>query len=150
MHPSASGQCVISAGSKVAEDGIITPHTHEHLLHPAARECIVPVGNDDIVTEPGIEHANCVLEVASRSVGVLAQVSGRKPQVLSEEIGSHVNLSRHILKVPVADQAVDILPPQAGILYGIGACLHMKADGCSPRNAPLRCIPHPDNSVVVF
>jgi hypothetical protein len=44
------------------------------------------IGQNDIVAKTCLEHANCVLDVAPGSIGILAQIGGRKPEMLGHPI----------------------------------------------------------------
>jgi hypothetical protein len=44
------------------------------------------IGQNDIVAKTCLEHANCVLDVAPGSIGILAQISRRKPEMLGHQI----------------------------------------------------------------
>jgi hypothetical protein len=48
----------------------------------------MPIGQKDIVAKTCLKHANCVLDVAPGSIGILAQIGGRKPEMLGHQIGS--------------------------------------------------------------
>jgi hypothetical protein len=50
------------------------------------------IGQNHSVAKTCLEHANCVLDVASGSVGILAQIGGRKPEMLGQQIGSNRSL----------------------------------------------------------
>jgi hypothetical protein len=47
------------------------------------------IGQNDIIAKTCFEHANCVLDVASGSVGILAQIGGSKPEMLGQQIRGH-------------------------------------------------------------
>jgi hypothetical protein len=52
----------------------------------------MPVGQNHIVAKTCLEHANCVLDMAPGSIGILAQVGGRKSEMLGHQIGGNQSL----------------------------------------------------------
>jgi hypothetical protein len=50
------------------------------------------IGQNHIVAKTCLKHANCVLDVASGSVGILAQIGGRKTEMLGHQIRGHRKL----------------------------------------------------------
>ena len=60
--------------------------------------------------------------------------------MLCHEIRGNIHLIGRGRKVAVADESVDVLSAEARIFYGIGAGLHVEAEGCPIRNSPLRCV----------
>jgi len=50
------------------------------------------IGQNHIVAKTCLKHANCVLDVASGSVGILAQIGGRKTEMLGHKIRGHRKL----------------------------------------------------------
>jgi hypothetical protein len=47
------------------------------------------IGQHHIVTKTCLKHANCVLDVAPGSIGILAQIGGGKPEMLGYQIRGH-------------------------------------------------------------
>jgi hypothetical protein len=50
------------------------------------------IGQNHIVAKTCLEHANCVLDVAPGSIGILAQICRRKPEMLGQQKGSNKTL----------------------------------------------------------
>jgi hypothetical protein len=50
------------------------------------------IGQNHIVAKTCLKHANCVLDVAPGSIGILAQIGGRKPEMLGHQIRGHRTL----------------------------------------------------------
>jgi hypothetical protein len=50
------------------------------------------IGQNDSVAKASVEHANCVLDVTPGSIGILAQVGGREPEMLGHEIRGNKSL----------------------------------------------------------
>jgi hypothetical protein len=50
------------------------------------------IGQNHIVAKTCVEHANCVLDMASGSIGILAQIGGRKPEMLGHQIRGNKSL----------------------------------------------------------
>jgi hypothetical protein len=60
--------------------------------------------------------------------------------MLRYEIRGNIHLIGRGRKMTIAHKAVDVLPGEARILYGIGTSLHMEAERCPVWNSPLRRI----------
>jgi hypothetical protein len=94
----------------MAEYGILGTEFEKCSAHAVGRQGIVSVREENILAQSGFERANCVLEVAPGSVGILTQIGGRKPKALSNEIGGYGRLLRGGRESTVADQPVHIFP----------------------------------------
>jgi hypothetical protein len=70
--------------------------------------------------------------------------------MLSYEIRGNIHLIGRGLKMTVAHEAVDVLPGEARILYGIGTGLHMEAERCPARNSPLRRVSDSHYSILIL
>jgi len=79
VHGPSGSQGIAGRGAGMAEYGFIACTLHENALHASGRKRIVAVGDENIVAESSLEHANCVVKVAPGSVGILAKVSGIEP-----------------------------------------------------------------------
>jgi hypothetical protein len=110
----------------------------------------VPVDDDHVFAEPGIQHANCVPELAPRSVGILAEISRGETQMLGNQVRRNLGLPSARREVPIGYQSIDILSSQPCILNRIGSRLQTEAERCSARNPPLRRVAHSCDSVLFF
>jgi hypothetical protein len=70
----------------MAEYRIIGIPLQKRAPHAVTGKSIMSIGQNHIVAETGLEHANCVLDVAPGSVGVLAHIGGGKPEMLGHQI----------------------------------------------------------------
>jgi hypothetical protein len=52
----------------------------------------MPIGQNHILAKTCLKHANCVLDVAPGSIGILAQICRRKPEMLGHQIGGNKSL----------------------------------------------------------
>ena len=70
--------------------------------------------------------------------------------MLGDPIGRYLLFARHLRKLPVAHEAVDIFSLKARIHNGVGAGFHVKAQGRSAWYAALGRIPDSDDGVLIF
>jgi len=92
MHGSPPRKGIACCGSEVAEYCIVCVPFQKHAPHTITGKGIVTIGQNHIVAKTCLKHANCVLDVAPGSIGILAQISGRKPEMLGHQIRGHRTL----------------------------------------------------------
>jgi len=70
--------------------------------------------------------------------------------MLRYEIRGNIHLIGRRRKMTVAYEAVDVLPAEARILYGIGTSFHMEAERCPVRDSPLRRVPDSHYRILIL